>query len=925
MREIPTQLCFSLFFFLSQRIFFTEMVMAQNKTIPVNVGVVLDMDEWVGRMGLRCISMALSDFYASHAHYKTRLVLHAKDSNNSVVGAAAAAQDLLKDVEVQAIIGPRTSMQANFVINLGEYAKVPIISFSATSPSLSSIRSAYFVQACLNDSSQVKAITSLIQAFGWKAVVPIYVDNEFGEGIIPFLIDALQEIDVRLPYRSVIHPSANDAEIIAELYKLMTMQTRVFIVHMSITLGSFLFTKAKDVGMMSEGYVWIITDGITNSFSLMDQSVIDSMQGVLGVQPHIPIRKKLDEFLIRWKTKSQQESPVDAEMNILGLWAYDAITALAIAVEKVRAMNSSFQKMNTSENPKDYFEIFERCKVGKDLHQTLSCIRFKGISGDFRLVNGQLQSSAFHIVNVVGKGMRGIGFWTPKTGLVKELNRIDTEVYSTSKANLKAIIWPGDTAFAPKGWVIPTNGKKLRIGVPVKDGSSYFVNVTRDPSTNSTTVTGYSIDVFDVVMATLPYHVPYEYIPFQKPDGKSAGSYDDLVYQVFLGKYDAVVGDVTIVANRSLYVDFTLPYTESGVKMIVPVKYREGKNAWIFLKPLTWDLWVTSACFFIFIAFVIWIIEHQTNEDFSGSRSHQIGTSFLFSFSTVVSAHKEKVVSNLARFVVIIWCFVVLILTQSYTASLTSMLTVQQLEPTVTSVHELIEKGDNVGYPKGSFVLALLKRLNIDESKLKVYNSTDELHIAFSKRRIVAAFDEIPYMKLFIQRHCGKYTMVEPILKTDGFGFGFPIGSPLVPDVSRAILNVTEGDKMDGIEKAWFVEHTNCPDPSNLVTSNSLSLSSFWGLFLIVGVAASFAVIIFIAMLLYEHRGFLVRLDPKTLWKKLVVMVRGIKKNGQNAKGVDGHREACVASFPYPTSPSTNCPTNPSNFSDDTKGIILAF
>ncbi|KAK3032403.1 hypothetical protein RJ639_036420 [Escallonia herrerae] len=59
--------------------------------------------------------------------------------------------------------------------------------------------------------------------------------------------------------------------------------------------------------------------------------------------------------------------------------------------------------------------------------------------------------------------------------------------------------------------------------------------------------------------------------------------------------YDAVVGDITIIANRSLYVDFTLPYTESGVTMIVPVKDRKEKSAWVFLKPLTWDLWVTSA------------------------------------------------------------------------------------------------------------------------------------------------------------------------------------------------------------------------------------------------------------------------------------------------------------------------------------------
>ncbi|KAA8525675.1 hypothetical protein F0562_007530 [Nyssa sinensis] len=109
--------------------------------------------------------------------------------------------------------------------------------------------------------------------------MPIYVHNEFGEAIIPFLTDALQDIDARVAYRSSIHPSANDNKIVAELYKLMTMQTRVFIVHMALTLGFRFFAKAKEVGMMTEGYVWIITDGITNFLSMMDHFVIDSMQG----------------------------------------------------------------------------------------------------------------------------------------------------------------------------------------------------------------------------------------------------------------------------------------------------------------------------------------------------------------------------------------------------------------------------------------------------------------------------------------------------------------------------------------------------------------------------------------------------------------------------------------------------------------------
>ncbi|KAL7166120.1 hypothetical protein ACSBR2_036907 [Camellia fascicularis] len=384
------------------------MAMAQHNTIPVNVGVVLDMNKWVGKMGLSCITMALSDFYASHGHYRTRLVLNIGDSKKDIVGAAATALDLLKNVEVQAIIGPETSMQADFVIDLGDKAQVPIISFSAESPSLSSIWSPYFVQAAQNDSSQVKVISAIVQAFGWREVVPIYVNNEFGKGIIPYLTDALQDINTRVPYRSVISPLATDDQIVEELYKLMTMQTRVFIVHMNPTLASRLFIKVKEVGMLSEGYVWIITNAVTNELISMDPSVIDSMEGVLGVKTYVARTKQLQDFTSRWKRKYQQDNPtiLNAQLNVFGLWAYDAAIALAIAVEQASVTNNGFQKANISGNSTTDLETFGVSQNGPKLLQAVLNTTFRGLNGDFHIVYGQLQSSAYQIINVIGNGGR---------------------------------------------------------------------------------------------------------------------------------------------------------------------------------------------------------------------------------------------------------------------------------------------------------------------------------------------------------------------------------------------------------------------------------------------------------------------------------------------------------------------------------------
>ena len=75
-------------------------------------------------------------------------------------------------------------------------------------------------------------------------------------------------------------------------------------------------------------------------------------------------------------------------------------------------------------------------------------------------------------------------------------------------------------------------------------------------------------------------------------------------------KYDIAVADITIRSNRSLYVDFTAPYTESGVGMIVPVKENVNTDMWLFLKPLSTEMWFGSIVCFLYTGVVVWLLEH---------------------------------------------------------------------------------------------------------------------------------------------------------------------------------------------------------------------------------------------------------------------------------------------------------------------------
>ncbi|CAI9764829.1 unnamed protein product [Fraxinus pennsylvanica] len=803
----------------------------QNSTdgiINFQVGVVLDLDSPVGRTGQDCLSWALSDFYSFHRNYTTKLVLHLWDSKETVIDAAAATLDLLQNVKVDAIIGPQKSTQANFVMDLGDRARVPILSFSATSPSLIP-RTHYFVQTAQSDADQVEAIASIVEAFSWNQVVIIYEDTEYGNGIIPHLSNALQEVNARVSHRSAFPKSATDDYICKELEKMMTMQTRVFVVHMSQRVGARLFLKSKELGMMNNGYAWIVTTGLTDLFSLMDSDVAEAMQGVLGVKPLIPKRKARDGFTHRWNAKSLQADGniKPTEVSIFGLWAYDTLWALAMAAERVGNKHLIAIKNGVDSNSEFPFSLGVS-ETGPKLLKEILRTRFEGLAGVFHLADGQLVQTPYQIVNVVGKSERQVGIWSPSHGISKEVILNVSTSYSTSKENFRRIVWPGNSEIAPKGWEFPVSGKKLRIGVSEKSGFNEFLKVARDPQSNAIEVSGYFKEVFDSVMAALPYSVPYEYAlyHFENSDGSNAGSYNDLVYQVSLQKkYDAALGDITITSNRSIYVDFTFPYAAGGVASVVPIKYDDGNDKWTILQPLTKELWLMSATFYIFTGLSIWILGKRIDANCRDSAGQQCGMICCFPFFP-----GQGIEGNLICLVLVTWAFVANLLISTYTASLSSRLTVQRLQPAATDVMELIRSRNYIGCQEGSFLVDFLKGLGFEESKIRTYKSTRDCDEALTKGSsnggISAYFDVLPHIMLFLSEFCGKYMIVGPTYRTGGFAFAFPKGLPLVADVSRAIIQLTENGTIVEIGQ-MNSSNPACAGPESAITPSSMTLQSF--------------------------------------------------------------------------------------------------
>ncbi|TYH62228.1 hypothetical protein ES332_D07G105200v1 [Gossypium tomentosum] len=466
--------------------------------------------------------------------------------------------------------------------------------------------------------------------------------------------------------------------------------------------------------------------------------------------------------------------------------------------------------------------------------------------------------------------------------------------------DLNTILWPGGTSTIPKGRMMQTSANKtLKIAVPKSNGFPQLLKVDPDLQTNTTIFSGFCIAVFEAAVAGLKYQPSYEFVPFEYNNPNIGEAYNDLIYQVYLQvwfviilsgsfmplaftncamdkqkqKYDGAVGDITINANRSLYVDFTLPFTDIGVGMVTRLTPKDNQNLWIFLKPLTRGLWLTIVGAYVLATFVIWLIERPALAEQQTQQSNgQIGRMISFSFSILVFAQWEKLTSNLSRSVVVLWVFEIFILGSNYTATLTSMLTVQHIE--------YISKVDNIGHRLGPVTQEVVGILNIQNSSStsKWLTSPAEFEKALSEGSknggFSAIIDEMPYINVFLEKYSAHYSMVGPVNRTtNGFGFVFSEGSTLTRDISREIAKLREDGRLEMLENVWFKSSiTNFDSRDTLNSVNPLTISDFRGLFLFSGTFSALVVLLFFASLLRKNFHVLKKWGRPKIVKQYVCM-----------------------------------------------------
>ncbi|KAI3774958.1 hypothetical protein L1987_49523 [Smallanthus sonchifolius] len=779
----------------------TSVPKARNET---RVGAILDQTSRLGKEAKVAIEIAIQDF---NSKTDQPLVLYLQNSRNKPVHAAIAAKELIDEHKVKAIVGGHTWEEASTIAEVISDSKpdhgIPVfLSMAGTTPLQETNQWPFFIQAVPTQSTQMNAVAAILQSMRIRQVTLIY-ETSSSSSIISHLTQAFRQTGSQLTH--ILPLTSGSCSLDEELEVVNRQQRKVFVIHTSLELGVRVFQTAKKMEMTGNGYLWIATNAITDLFHSVNSTIISSLKGMVGVKSYY--QENSPDFLNfrrRFRQKFHSDYPEEDNQDEPGIFAVQG-----------------YNIMKTLQTAS--LENFHEWK--------------------------QIPGNTVEIVNVNGKGYHSV-YWTEGSGFSETVEDDIKGVtnYTHSIDNVGQVLWPVQPWYASRRGrnLAESSENQMRVGVPGNSLFRQFVKVDLDPETNKPVINGFVIEVFDEMMKQL--NQPYDPIPFY-------GSYDELIRKIHSKEFDAVAGDVTILSERHEFADFTQPYTESGLEMIVPVRSRLSNQPWLFLKPFTPTMWWITAAITIYNGFVIWLIERSHNKDLQGPIITQIGIILWLAFSTLFTLRGDKMHSNLSRMAVVVWLFVALVITQSYTASLASMLTAQRLEPTITSVEMLRNMNATVGYCNGSFVNKYLNEvLDFDDVKIKSYNSTHGYAKGLNSGEITAIFLEVPAAKVFLAQYCKSFIRTGETFKVGGFGFAFPKGFERLSDANKALMNVSESRKLKELEDKHLISEECVDEESSPDENGRLNVHSFWVLFVLTGGTSTVAIVIYIIRRIKEFK-----------------------------------------------------------------------
>jgi polar amino acid transport system substrate-binding protein len=307
---------------------------------------------------------------------------------------------------------------------------------------------------------------------------------------------------------------------------------------------------------------------------------------------------------------------------------------------------------------------------------------------------------------------------------------------------------------------------------------------------------GYSIDLWNEVAR----RAGWTDVQFKRVDTVA-----EMIDALKTNQADVGVGALSITAERNKVIDFSHPFYDSGLDIMVKGGGSPGPLD-LLRRLLTPELILTFGGIIIaliIVSHILWWVERKHNhEDFPHHYGEGMIESIWWTTCVLIGGmcmNKDpKGVTG--RIIGTAWALVGIAMISYLTATATTIMTVDSLGGDISGPRDL--PGKTVATLQGTSADRYLQAHQIDVVE---FTKLDDAVAALQQGKVKAVVYDSPIMMYYLAEHGAKdLHLVGHLFDKQKYGFGLQEGSKLRQQLNSALLDVEETDFLPELDKRYF-------------------------------------------------------------------------------------------------------------------------
>ncbi|KAK3099876.1 hypothetical protein FSP39_011081, partial [Pinctada imbricata] len=335
----------------------------------------------------------------------------------------------------------------------------------------------------------------------------------------------------------------------------------------------------------------------------------------------------------------------------------------------------------------------------------------------------------------------------------------------------------------------------------------------------------------------------------------SKGIWNGMVGELRNGTADLAIAPLTITLAREKAIDFTKPFMDVGISIMIKKPDIEKPGVFSFMKPFSLSIWMFILLAYTAVSIGLFLVSRfspyewrkiLSSAGISYENDFSLINSFWFSTGALMLQGSDECPRSISgRIIGTVWWFFVLIIISTYTANLAAFLTVENMVAPIESADQLAAQ-DQIKY--GCRKSGSTEKF-FEENQVTTYRNmgaymknNPSVMVATTREGIERVRNSKGKYALLIESTMNEYeNSREPCdtlkvgrnLNAEGYGIATPTGS--IYRLNLAVLMLHEDGTLLRLKRRWWQDKSQCAPEGTKESSGkpSLSLSNVAGVFYI--------------------------------------------------------------------------------------------